>query len=58
MPIIRTFNINKPGTKIDDLNGGVCGGSIQSGKVKIDDELLMNYDNLLILCVNVFLKFW
>jgi translation initiation factor 2 subunit 3 len=41
MPIIRSFNINKPGTKIDDLNGGVCGGSIQSGKIKIDDELFL-----------------
>jgi translation initiation factor 2 subunit 3 len=41
MPIIRSFNINKPGTKIEDLQGGVIGGSIISGVVKTNDELFL-----------------
>jgi translation initiation factor 2 subunit 3 len=41
MPIIRSFNINKPGTDIDNLNGGVIGGSIISGEIKLDDELYL-----------------
>ena len=41
MPIIRSFNVNKPGTKIDDLTGGVIGGSIISGILKENDEILL-----------------
>jgi translation initiation factor 2 subunit 3 len=41
MPIIRSFNINKPGTEIENLNGGVIGGSIISGEIKLDDELYL-----------------
>jgi translation initiation factor 2 subunit 3 len=37
MPIIRSFNTNKPGTSINDLKGGVAGGSIISGSVKQND---------------------
>jgi translation initiation factor 2 subunit 3 len=28
MIIIRSFDVNKPGTSIDDLQGGVVGGSV------------------------------
>lgn len=28
MIVIRSFDINKPGAKIDDIKGGVAGGSI------------------------------
>jgi translation initiation factor 2 subunit 3 len=41
MPIIRSFNINKPGTKIEDLVGGVVGGSIISGSIKKDQEIYL-----------------
>ena len=41
MPIIRSFNINKPGTDIENLNGGIIGGSIISGEIKVDDELYL-----------------
>jgi len=41
MPIIRSFNINKPGTRIEDLEGGVIGGSIISGSVNIKDNLYL-----------------
>ncbi len=37
--ISRSFDINKPGTEISKLKGGVLGGSIASGKVCIDDEV-------------------
>jgi len=28
MIVIRSFDINKPGASIDDLKGGIAGGSI------------------------------
>jgi len=37
--IARSFDINKPGTKIDSLHGGVIGGAIISGKFKIGSEI-------------------
>ncbi len=39
MFIARSFDINKPGTKIKDLHGGVIGGSISQGEIHIGDEL-------------------
>lgn len=39
MIVIRSFDINKPGTKIDKLVGGVAGGSILWGILKIGDEI-------------------
>lgn len=39
MPVIRSFNINKPGTLLKDIKGGVIGGSIQQGKLKEGDEI-------------------
>lgn len=37
--IIRSFDVNKPGYKIDELNGGVLGGSLLFGKLRIGDEI-------------------
>eukprot|EP01088_Endostelium_zonatum_P017704 TRINITY_DN5352_c0_g1_i2.p1 TRINITY_DN5352_c0_g1~~TRINITY_DN5352_c0_g1_i2.p1 ORF type:complete len:478 (+),score=122.21 TRINITY_DN5352_c0_g1_i2:109-1542(+) len=37
--VIRSFDINKPGTEIDDLKGGVAGGSIIQGVIKLGDEI-------------------
>lgn len=37
--IIRSFNVNKPGVDIQNLKGGVIGGSIQSGFVALNDEV-------------------
>ncbi|MFN3527794.1 MAG: translation initiation factor IF-2 subunit gamma, partial [Candidatus Altarchaeaceae archaeon] len=39
MYVVRSFDVNKPGTKIKELKGGVIGGSILRGKVKIGDEI-------------------
>ncbi|KAL0221494.1 hypothetical protein RCL1_001348 [Eukaryota sp. TZLM3-RCL] len=35
--VIRSFDINKPGTSIDDLSGGVAGGSILHGILRVGD---------------------
>ncbi len=39
MYVVRSFDINKPGTTIEDLSGGVIGGSIIQGKFKMGDEV-------------------
>jgi translation initiation factor 2 subunit 3 len=39
MYIVRSFDVNRPGTPIDDLVGGVLGGSITQGIFKIGDEI-------------------
>jgi translation initiation factor 2 subunit 3 len=39
--IARSFDINKPGSQIDNLKGGVIGGSITQGVVKIGDNIEM-----------------
>lgn len=37
--VIRSFDVNKPGAEINDLKGGVAGGSILTGVFKIGDEI-------------------
>lgn len=37
--VARSFDINKPGTRPKDLQGGVIGGTIIQGKVSVGDEL-------------------
>jgi translation initiation factor 2 subunit 3 len=39
MYIIRSFDVNKPGTPIEDLDGGIIGGTIAQGKFKVGDEI-------------------
>lgn len=39
MMIIRSFDVNKPGAEIDELKGGVAGGSILHGVLKLGDEI-------------------
>ena len=39
MIIIRSFDVNKPGAGIEDLQGGVAGGSILTGVLKLGDEI-------------------
>ncbi|PIU21571.1 MAG: translation initiation factor IF-2 subunit gamma [Candidatus Diapherotrites archaeon CG08_land_8_20_14_0_20_34_12] len=44
---VRSFDINRPGTKVKDLRGGVLGGSILQGKLNVGDkvEILPGMDN-------------
>lgn len=39
MHIVRSFDVNNPGTIIDELSGGVLGGSIYQGSFKVGDEV-------------------
>lgn len=39
MYIVRSFDINKPGDHFENLKGGVLGGSIKFGKIKVGDEI-------------------
>merc|ERR1712194_527056 len=39
MIIIRSFDVNKPGQEVAQLKGGVAGGSILKGVLKMDDEI-------------------
>ena len=39
MMVIRSFDVNKPGADIDELKGGVAGGSILHGMLKMGDEI-------------------
>ncbi len=39
MHVLRSFDVNKPGTKIKNIRGGVIGGSITQGILKVGDEI-------------------
>ena len=39
MHVLRSFDVNKPGTKIKNIKGGVIGGSIVQGSLKLGDEI-------------------
>jgi len=39
MHVLRSFDINKPGSKIKNLKGGVIGGSLTQGKFSVGDEI-------------------
>ena len=37
--VARSFDINKPGASIENLKGGVLGGILKKGKLKVGDEI-------------------
>ncbi|MDP2628336.1 MAG: translation initiation factor IF-2 subunit gamma [Nanoarchaeota archaeon] len=37
--VARSFDINKPGSEIQKLKGGVLGGILKKGKLKVGDEI-------------------
>ncbi|XP_067648581.1 eukaryotic translation initiation factor 2 subunit 3 isoform X3 [Eurosta solidaginis] len=37
--VIRSFDVNKPGCEVNDLKGGVAGGSILCGVLKVGQEI-------------------
>ncbi|MFN3910051.1 MAG: translation initiation factor IF-2 subunit gamma [Candidatus Anstonellaceae archaeon] len=39
MYIVRSFDVNRPGCPIEKLQGGIFGGSILQGKIKVGDVL-------------------
>ena len=36
--VIRSFDVNKPGCEVDDLKGGVAGGSILMGVLRVSAQ--------------------
>ncbi|MCX8196945.1 MAG: translation initiation factor IF-2 subunit gamma [Candidatus Micrarchaeota archaeon] len=41
MYVARSFDVNKPGTEISKLKGGVIGGSLVQGKLRLGEEVEM-----------------
>jgi translation initiation factor 2 subunit 3 len=39
MYVVRSFDVNKPGTPAENIVGGVIGGSILQGKFRVNDEI-------------------
>ncbi|MEM4663714.1 MAG: translation initiation factor IF-2 subunit gamma [Desulfurococcaceae archaeon] len=39
MYVIRSFDINRPGTQYGDVQGGVLGGTLLQGKLELNDEI-------------------
>jgi translation initiation factor 2 subunit 3 len=39
MHVLRSFDVNKPGTKIKDIKGGVIGGSLTQGTFSVGEEI-------------------
>eukprot|EP00877_Chromochloris_zofingiensis_P013279 jgi/Chrzof1/8204/Cz03g01130.t1 len=39
MIVIRSFDVNKPGSEVDELKGGVAGGSILQGVLKMGQQI-------------------
>lgn len=39
MQVLRSFDVNKPGTEVKDLKGGVLGGSLKQGRLRVGDEI-------------------
>ena len=37
--VARSFDINRPGTSAEKLHGGILGGILKEGKLKINDEI-------------------
>ncbi|KIO20283.1 hypothetical protein M407DRAFT_138357 [Tulasnella calospora MUT 4182] len=37
--VIRSFDVNKPGAEVEDLKGGVAGGSILTGVLKLGQDI-------------------
>jgi translation initiation factor 2 subunit 3 len=39
MVVIRSFDVNRPGTRVRDMRGGVIGGSVVRGEIRVGDEV-------------------
>jgi translation initiation factor 2 subunit 3 len=39
MHVLRSFDINKPGSPIEQVKGGIIGGALVQGQFNIDDEI-------------------
>ncbi len=39
MYVVRSFDVNRPGAEIEGLSGGVLGGSLTRGELRVGDEI-------------------
>jgi len=39
MHVVRSFDVNKPGTPVEDIVGGIVGGSVSQGIFKLGDTI-------------------
>ena len=39
MYVARSFDVNKPGTPVEELKGGVVGGALIQGRLRVGDEI-------------------
>lgn len=39
MHVLRSFDVNRPGSRIQDIRGGVIGGSLTQGTLTVGDEI-------------------
>jgi translation initiation factor 2 subunit 3 len=39
MIVIRSFDVNRPGTDVDDVKGGIAGGSILQGVLRVGQDI-------------------
>jgi translation initiation factor 2 subunit 3 len=39
MYVVRSFDVNKPGTAVENIVGGIIGGTILQGVFKVEDEI-------------------
>jgi translation initiation factor 2 subunit 3 len=39
MYVVRSFDVNRPGTEIEGLSGGVLGGSLTRGELRVGEEI-------------------
>jgi translation initiation factor 2 subunit 3 len=45
MYIVRSFDVNKPGTLIENISGGIIGGSIAQGTFEVGDSIELSPGN-------------
>jgi translation initiation factor 2 subunit 3 len=51
--IIRSFDVNKPGSEVEELQGGVAGGSLMQGVLKVFSTIYSGHETVGNLSVRV-----
>ncbi len=42
MLVVRSFDVNRPGTDINKLHGAIIGGALKSGELRVGDSIIIN----------------
>ena len=59
--VVRSFDINKPGTPLEEIKGGVAGGTLIRGVLRVGDDVEIRPGNVIrnndeIKCISLFTK--